>query len=153
MAKIKDTDKQMLNLLQRGDLCVPRVTRLAHLMKLPTSTVHERLKTLQKENFIRGYTINLDAEKLEKGFVAFILGQAKLGKEMQFEKGAECLMKLPQVQEVYSIAGEWDYFVKVRVKDKDEYYEVAKEVAKCFEVRGMGIISTKCFKDSANFQV
>jgi Lrp/AsnC family leucine-responsive transcriptional regulator len=153
MAKLKDTDKQMLNLLQRSDLCVPRVTRLAHLLKLPTSTVHERLKTLQKEGYVKGYSVELDPEKLEKGFVVFFLGQMKMGKGLAFEKAAEELLKIPQVQEIYFIAGEWDYLVKIRVKDKEEYYEVAKEVSKCFEVRGMGIVTTKCFKDSPKFQV
>ena len=97
---------------------------------------------------IKGFTVLVDPEKLDKSYVAFVLGQAKLGKDIDLEKPAKQLRKIPQVQEVFFTTGDYDYLVKLRVKDKEEYFKVIQKVAKCFDVRGKGIIAPKCFKDS-----
>lgn len=52
------------------------------------------------------------------------------------------------MQEIFFITGDYDYLVKLRVKDQEEYFRVIQEVAKCFEVRGKGLVAPKCFKES-----
>lgn len=148
MDKIKPIDKKILKLIQDKDLCVPRITKIAHELQLPTSTVQARIKKLQEMDVIKGFTVLVNSEKLEKNYVAFVLGQAKLGKDVDLDKPAKELVKIPQVQEVFFITGDYDYLVKLRVKDEEEYYKVIQKVAQCFEVRGKGIIAPKCFKDS-----
>ena len=148
MDKIKIIDKKILRLIQDEDLCVPRITKIAHKLQVQTSTVQTRIKKLQDLGVIKGFTVVVDPEKLEKGFVAFVLGQTKLGKDLDLEKPAKKLAKIPQVQEVFFITGDHDYLVKLRVKDQEEYFKVVKKVAQCFEVRGKGIIAPKCFKET-----
>lgn len=97
---------------------------------------------------IKSFTVLLDPEKVNKGYVAFVFGQAKLGQEIDLDKAGKALAKIPEVQEVYFITGDYDYLVKLRVSDKEEYYAVIQKVARCFEVRGKGIIAPKCFKDT-----
>ena len=82
MDKIKIIDKKILRLIQDEDLCVPRITKIAHKLQVPTSTVQTRIKKLQDLGVIKGFTVVVDPEKLEKGFVAFVLGQTKLGKDL-----------------------------------------------------------------------
>ena len=146
--KLKFKDKKILDFLQKDDLCVPRITKIAHKLQLPTSTVQAKINKMQKEGIIKGFSAILDPEKLDKGYVAFVLGQAKLGHEVDLDKAAKQLVKISHVQEVFFITGDYDYLVKLRVKDKEEYYKVIQQVAKCFEVRGKGIIAPKCFKDN-----
>src|SRR3989344_6428803 len=148
MEKIKPIDKKILELIQDKDLCVQRITKIAHQLQIPTSTVQARIKKLQEINVIKGFTVLVDPEKLDKSYVAFVFGQAKLGKDVDLEKPAKQLMKIPQVQEVFYITGDYDYLVKLRVKDKEEYFKVIQKIAQCFDVRGKGIIAPKCFKDS-----
>ena len=148
MEKIKPIDKKILELIQDKDLCVPRITKIAHQLQIPTSTVQARIKKLQEINVIKGFTVLVDPEKLDKSYVAFVFGQAKLGKDVDLEKPAKQLMKIPQVQEVFYITGDYDYLIKLRVKDKEEYFKIIQKVAQCFDVRGKGIIAPKCFKDS-----
>ena len=149
--KIKDTDKDILRLIQKGDMCMPRVTRIAKALGLPPSTVHERLKTMQKEGILTGYVGLIDGEKVERGFVVFIFGQLQLPKlkeeKKYFENAGEKVAKLPFVEEVYFIAGEWDIVAKMRVKDTQDYYEKVKKVVEHFDIRGQGMITTHCFKD------
>ena len=73
---------------------------------------------------------------------------AKLGKDIDLESPAKKLARIPQVQEVFYITGDYDYLVKLRVSDKEEYFKVIQKVAKCFDLRGKGIIAPRCFKDS-----
>ena len=148
MDKVKPVDKKILKLIQDKDLCVPRITKIAHHLNIPTSTVQARITKMQSMGVITGCTVLVNPEKLDKGYVAFVMGQAKLGKDSNLDKVAHSLAKIPQVQEVFFITGDYDYLVKLRVKDQEEYFVVIQEIAKCFEVRGKGIIAPKCFKDS-----
>jgi len=151
--KIKPIDKKILNLIQEEDLCVPRITKIAHKLHLPSSTVQARLNKLSKEKIITGCTVLIDPEKVEKNFVAFIFGQAKLGKEMDLEKPIQDLKKIEEIQEIFFITGDYDYLIKIRVKDQHEYYEVVQKIAKCFEVRGKGLVAPKCFKDDPKLRI
>ena len=153
MYKIKPIDKKILQLIQDKDLCVPQVTKIAHRVGLPTSTVHSKLKRMQEEGIIKGYSIILDPEKLDRGFVAFLLGQIPMTKEKDFDMPGKEVKKIPQVEEVYFITGEWDYLVKLRVKNKEEYYEVMQKISKCFGLRAKGMICPKCFKDTHKFMI
>ncbi|MBI4016985.1 MAG: Lrp/AsnC family transcriptional regulator [Candidatus Aenigmarchaeota archaeon] len=148
MNKIKPIDKNILRLMQDENLCVPRITKIAHRLRVPTSSVQSRINKLQAAGVIKGFTVLVDPEKLDKSYVAFVFGQAKLGKEVDLDKPAELLAKIPEVQEVYFITGEYDYLVKVRVKDQQEYYGVIQKIARCFDVRGKGLVAPKCFKDT-----
>ena len=58
------------------------------------------------------------------------------------------LKRIPKVQEVYFVTGEWDYLVKVRVRNKEEYYETMKRVAKIFGVRAKGMICPREVKST-----
>jgi len=151
--KLKPVDRDIINLVQDEDLCVPRITRIAHALHLPTSTVQARLNKLTKEGVIKGCTILVDPEKVGRGFTAFILGQVKLGEGVDLEEPIPRLLKIPQVLEVFYITGDYDYLIKIRVKDQDEYYKIVQEVSKNFNVRGKGIIAPKCFKDSPKLVV
>lgn len=148
MDKIKPIDKKILRLIQDKDLCVPRITKIAHQLNVPTSTVQARINKLQELGVIKGFTVLVEPEKLDKSYVAFVFGQAKLGKDVNLEKPAKQLSKIPQVQEVFYITGDYDYLVKLRVRDQEEYFKVIQTVAECFDVRGKGIVAPKCFKDS-----
>ena len=108
MDKIKPIDKKILKLIQDKDLCVPRITKIAHQLGLPTSTVQARIKKLQDMDVIKGFTVLVDPEKLNKGYVAFVFGQAKLGKDIDLESPAKKLARIPQVQEVFYITGDYD---------------------------------------------
>ncbi|MBU0757441.1 MAG: Lrp/AsnC family transcriptional regulator [Nanoarchaeota archaeon] len=108
---------------------------------------------MEEQGIITGCTVLLDSAKVGRGFTAFVFGQAKLGEESDFNKPIAKLKKIEQIQEIFFITGDYDYLIKLRVKDQNEYYEVIQRIAKCFEVRGKGIVAPKCFKDSPKIRV
>jgi Lrp/AsnC family leucine-responsive transcriptional regulator len=145
--KLKEEDKKLLNLIQEEDACIPRVTKLAHKLGLPTSTVNTKIEKFKKLGVIKGFSAILDPIKVDRGLVAFKLGQKKFHKETDLDEIAMKLSKIPEVQEVHFIVGEWDYLVKMRLKDEKEYTEVAPKIAMCLD-GCKGIIAPKCFKET-----
>jgi len=150
--KLKEIDESILRLIQKGNMCMPRTTKIAKTLGLPPSTVHERLIKMKKEGIIQGYMGILDKDKVDRGFVSFILGQIKLDNLQKnprfFEDLGKNLADYPFVQEVYFISGGTaDVLCKVVCKDKNDYYDKARKVVKYFDLRGWGSIATKCIKD------
>jgi Lrp/AsnC family leucine-responsive transcriptional regulator len=150
--KITAEDKKILNALQTGELIVPKIAKLGHKVGLPSSTTYAKLKELEEKGYIKGYLPILDAEKLGKGFVAYIFGMAK-SIQIDIEKAAEEIAKIPEVQELYFVAGAKDYVIKLRVSDEKEYYEIAKEIFKRLGERGEGLIALMCYRDKFTFEV
>jgi DNA-binding Lrp family transcriptional regulator len=145
--KLKEEDKKLLNLIQEEDACIPRVTKIAHELNLPTSTVNTKIEKFKKLGVIKGFSAILDPEKVGRGLVAFNLSINKLGPKFKIETLGEKLAAIPEVEEVFFIVGEWDYLVKLRVANKEEYTEVIPKVAQLV-TRGKGIMTMKCFKET-----
>ena len=146
--KMNEKDERLLNLLQKPDACVPRVTRIAHRLGMPTSTVHAKLRRYREAGLVKGYHAVIDPQKANWDFVAFILGQVSFEDEKHVDDIGERLKRIPQLQEVYFVTGEWDYLVKVRVRNKEEYYETMKRVAKIFGIRAKGMICPREVKST-----
>jgi len=149
MKELKEIDKRLLNLVQEETMAVPRVTRIAHKLGLPITTVKTKLDKFSKLGVIKGYAAILDPDKVDRSLVAFWFGKIRKGSKKPAESVMLKLMEIPQVQGVFFVSGEWDFIIKARLKDHKEYYEVATEIAKRYEEQsGMGIFSPKVFKDT-----
>jgi len=145
--KLKEEDKKLLNLIQEEDACIPRVTKIAHELGLPTSTVNTKIEKFKKLGVIKGFSAILDPEKVGRGLVAFNLSRAALHPKFKIETIGEKLAAISEVEEVFFIIGEWDYITKLRVADKEEYTKVIPQLARLI-THGKGIMATKCFKET-----
>jgi len=127
--KLDEDDKKLLNLIQRGDLCIARMTKIAHLLHLPTTTVHAKLRRLEKDKIIKGYKAVVDSKSVGKGLIVFALIKAKYDQIYKDKKTIEDFGKklatIPQVQGVYSCSGDWDFLIKLNVSSYEEYGEIA----------------------------
>jgi DNA-binding Lrp family transcriptional regulator len=127
--KLDEDDKKLLNIIQRGDLCIPRTTKIAHLLHLPTTTVHAKLKRLEREKVIKAYKPIIDAKSVGFGLTVFSLIKARYEEIYKDKKTIEDfgkkLASIPQIQEVYSCSGDWDFLIKLKVNSYEEYGEIA----------------------------
>lgn len=112
-------DKKILAELQRNGRI--SYAELARRVGLTTSPCMERVKRLEQEGYIKGYTAILDAEKLGNGLVVFV--QIRLVRMSQdiFAEFARCAAELTEVQECCLVSGSFDYLIKARVSDMSEY--------------------------------
>jgi Lrp/AsnC family transcriptional regulator, leucine-responsive regulatory protein len=89
---------------------------LARLVKLAPSSIHERLRRLERDGIIRSWTIDVDARKLGMGVTAFVGVNASV----PCSKITPALAGLSSIEECHSVAGEFSMILKVRVADTAE---------------------------------
>ena len=100
--------------------------QLALKLGISTVTVLSRIKKLEKEKIIKGYTALIDHEKLGYSLTAIIEIIAKKDKIIDIE--AE-LSKIENVCGVYDITGNTDTLVIAKFKSRNELSEFVKGLA------------------------
>jgi Lrp/AsnC family leucine-responsive transcriptional regulator len=117
--KLDTLDLSILKLLQKNSKLTNKA--LSTHLSLSVTAVYERIKKLEKTGIIKGYVALLSKEKLEQSFVAFChvkLIQHTQDNVKQFEKE---VIKIDEVLECYHLSGDYDYLLKVHVKDMESY--------------------------------
>ncbi len=113
------TDRNLLNYLQED--CKQTNKELSTKLNLSVTAVYERIKKLERAGVVKQYVSLLDKEKVNMGFVVFC--QIKLvqhAKEYltKFEKE---VTQLDEVLECFHVSGDYDYLLKVIVKDMPHF--------------------------------
>ncbi|HUX42465.1 MAG TPA: Lrp/AsnC family transcriptional regulator [Rectinemataceae bacterium] len=115
---LDQTDRKLLDLLQ-GNARLSNA-ELAEAVGLTISSVHERVKKLERRGIITGYVARVDAEKLGKPLTAFM----RLTIETTTESGIdevharmfEACASDPDILECHNVAGEDCFIIKVRAE-------------------------------------
>ena len=97
------------------------VTELANRVGLTKTPCQNRIKRLERDGYIVGYTALVDHQKLGKGHVAFVQVHLSNTTERALNEFNEAVRKVPAVEQCHMIAGGFDYLVKVRTADIVEY--------------------------------
>ncbi len=119
--KLDDIDKKILRHLQKDSKITNK--ELSNSLDLSVTAVFERIKRLERNDVISKYVALLKPENVDKSFM--VLTQIKLVQHtknnvIKFESE---VIKLDEVLECYHISGEYDYILKVIVKDMEAYRE------------------------------
>ena len=140
-------DKEILHLLQSGEAACPNVSFIAKALKKPTTTIHSRIKKLEKKGVVKEYIAVLDPKKLGHPVTAFMLLQMKPGEDP--DKVSAKLAKIQGVKEIHFTTGEWYFLLKLKVKDLNEYYKISgEEVVRMPELSEIvGMIAPKSHKE------
>ena len=117
-----EKDEKILKLLKENSKLTTHQISKKTLM--PITTVHYRIKKLEKEGIIEGYTIRLNNKKIGKAITAYvqIIVDYKLLKEKKMSQHdlAKKLKHHEFVEEAAMITGGTDIIIKVRVKNIDK---------------------------------
>ena len=87
---------------------------------IPVTTVHNRIKKMERMGIIKGYTAILDHKKMGEVIAAFVF--LDVSAENAAKRSEEILKELErfrEVQEAYSITGDHDIIMRVCVQDTD----------------------------------
>ena len=134
---MKNIQPRLIELFKQG-YCTPQIARIAKKLKEPSTTIHYNIKKLEKENIIKTYKAVFDYKKINEGFCAFVLINLSPDEYGNPEKIASELAKIPHIESVDIVTGDWELVLKVRAKDQDEYYNLIKNV-----ISRKGIIKIK----------
>ena len=119
-----ETDSKILkNLLVDARLSS---RQLAHKLGLATVTVISRMKKLEKNKVIKGYSAQLDHEKLGYDITAVIEIKTGQGKMIEVEKK---IAEFENICAVYDITGKYDVMVVGKFKNRDDLSKFVKKLS------------------------
>ncbi len=98
------------------------IKELSEMICLSTTATFERIKKLEKENYIMGYFAKINSEKLGFHLVALCyITLDKHQKDVISEFESE-IQNFKEIIECHHIAGKYDYLLKIVVSDMTEYH-------------------------------
>ncbi|MDM1296571.1 Lrp/AsnC family transcriptional regulator [Sphingobacterium sp. N143] len=114
-----EIDKKLLLYLQ--DDAKQTTKELSYKLNLSVTATYERVRKLENSGVISKYTALLNRRKIERDFMVLChvkLTQHKKEYILQFERE---VISLQEVTECYHVSGNYDYILKIYVKDMEDY--------------------------------
>lgn len=115
------TDRKLLMLLQQDSTKTTK--ELSSKLSLSVTAIYERVKKLEREGIINKYVAILDQKKVEKSFVVFCHLKLIQHTKEYLTRFEQEVTKLEEVLECYHVSGDYDYILKIYVKDMEAYRE------------------------------
>ncbi len=86
-----------------------------------------RIKRMEESGVIEGYTVRLNAEAL--GYADSVIVQVTLDShtDSTLENFGRALEEIPEVVEAYLVSGDYDYYVRIAVRDTRDYERLLRE--------------------------
>ncbi len=119
------TDRRILECLQ-ADGRISNV-QLARKVNLTPTPCIERVKRLERQGYIRGYTALLDPEMVNAALLVFVEIDLSHNSPDAFRRFREEARQLPEIQDCHLVSGNFDYLIKARVSDMKAYRELLGE--------------------------
>jgi len=113
------TDRKILEILQQ-DGRTSNVD-LAKKVALSPTPCLERVRRLEREGYIRGYVALADAAKLNANTQAFIQVSLNSTSTENLRDFNARMRALPEVEACHMVAGGFDYLLKIRCADMQDY--------------------------------
>ncbi|WP_011580663.1 MULTISPECIES: Lrp/AsnC ligand binding domain-containing protein [Chelativorans] len=118
-------DRNILDALsQDGRLSTAELAKQVGLSKTP---VQARLRRLEADGYIRGYTAIVDRERMGEGHIAFVQVTLSDTRSAALEAFNKAALAVPEVDQCHMIAASFDYLLKVRTRDISAYRRVLGE--------------------------
>lgn len=119
--KLDRKDLDILKSLQQDSKMTNK--EISNKLDLSVTAIFERIKRLEREDVISKYVAIVAPAKVERDFMVFC--QIKLIQHTKsyltrFEKK---VTRLSEVLECYHVSGEYDYILKIMIKDMEAYRE------------------------------
>ena len=119
MDQLDAVDLKILREMQGN--CRLTMKELAMKVNLSTTPVFERLKRLEKEGYISRYAAQLNAERLNMGFVVFCNVKLQCMNSMSANMFTEKMKAISEVAECYNVSGRFDYLLKIYASSMKHY--------------------------------
>lgn len=113
-------DESILRLLQQNARIT--VKEISSKIHLSTTPVFERIKRLESSGVIKQYAALVDHVKVNKGLMVICYVSLKQHSKTSGSKFIKAINEMTEVMECYNISGEFDFMLKVLVRNMDEYY-------------------------------
>ena len=103
------------------------ITELASRVGLSKTPCQLRMRRLEKEGYILGYSARVDPARLGAKHVAFVQVTLSDTKTRALNAFNSAVRKIKEVEQCHMIAGGFDYLLKVRTVDMESYRAILGE--------------------------
>lgn len=126
MKKLDRIDRRILAELQRN----ARISyvELGELVGLSTSPCLERVKRLENDGYISGYTAILNPELMNAALMVYVEIKLEYDSKRIFERFKSAALKIPHLLECHLLSGDFDYLMKIRVADMASYRKLLGDI-------------------------
>ena len=148
--KLDKFDIKIIEFLQKNSDVTK--AKLASHIGLSVSPCWERVKRLEKNGVIEGYSAKINYDAVAKKSTYFVHVILRSHKRSDWKKFEEAIVEVPEIVECYSMGGSIDYVLKLDVKDVDSYQGVYESLLEM----NIGIekynahVATRCVKKESN---
>ncbi len=142
---IDATDRKIISILQEN----ARLSNaeIADRVGLTASSVHERVKKLEKKEILKGYVAIVDAEKLGKPMMAFI--RLSVSNQTIRETIKKLCATERDILECHDVAGEDCYILKVRAEGPKQLERLLMAIkSKSDSIRSVTNIVLSSYKET-----
>lgn len=116
---IDQTDLRILQLLQADSKI--KMKDIADTVGMTITPVYERIKKMEREGVIEGYTIRVDPRRLGYHLEAYCSVTLKEHSQQNLKLFESGVQQLNQVLECNHMSGSFDYLLKIVVRDMEDY--------------------------------
>lgn len=120
--KLDHIDIQLLRELQSDSAQSQR--DLADKVGLSQNACWRRIRLLQERGIIRGYTVQLDKQALDRGLVVFAMIRTRSHSAQWLASFRTHVNSIPDIVDFYRIGGDYDYMLKIVTRDMKSYDHV-----------------------------
>jgi Lrp/AsnC family transcriptional regulator, leucine-responsive regulatory protein len=130
--ELDDVDRRILALLQQD--ARRTITDVAEHVNLSPAPVKRRIERLERTGVIAGYTVQLDHRKLGPSVEAFT--ELRFAGDTDVDRILETAREIPEVQELFTTAGDPDALARIRVEDVAHLKQVINRLRRSGRVTG-----------------
>ena len=126
-------DRKILKVLQGNARA--SLQEVGQAVGLSPSPCWGRIRKMEETGVIEGYTVRLNPPAL--GLHDTVLVQVTLDSHSDntLEKFGETLASIPEVMEAYLVSGDYDYLLRIAVRDTRDYERLLRE--RLYKIKGI----------------
>ena len=103
------------------------MAELATRVGLSKTPVQARVRRLESERYIRGYSAVIDLEKMGEGHVAFVQVKLSDTRSSALDAFNRSVQGIAEIEQCHMMAASFDYLLKVRTRDIAAYRKILGE--------------------------
>jgi len=117
--EIDHTDRAILTVLQKDAMASTET--IAAKVSVSPNTCWRRIKRMEEKGVIRGRVLLLDPEAIGAGQIVFVSVRTRQHTSEWAQKFRKAASRIPEVIEIYRLAGNVDYLLKIACRDVAAY--------------------------------
>lgn len=126
-------DRKILQVLQANARA--SLQEISQAVGLSSTPCWGRIKKMEEAGVIEGYTVRVNPQAVGWGDTVLVQVTLDSHSDNTLEKFGETLAGIPEVIEAWLVSGEYDYLLRVAVKDTKDYERLLRE--RLYKIKGI----------------